>query len=151
MKCLFAMILMFVLMFYHSYITAAESAVRINEVMSSNGVSAYDEEGDTPDWLEIYNPTTTPISLKDWRISDNSVYYQAWKFPDTTIAPKSFIRVYCSEKNRVGKGYYIVEASGASFYENPLAEKFHFEYIQMKAAQGMPLLADKLIKEYAKK
>lgn len=138
MKFLSILILTFVLMFDASIISA-ELTIRINEAMSSNGTSAYDEEGDTPDWLELYNPTTMPISLKDWRISDNSVYQQAWKFPDTTIAPKSFIRVYCSEKNRVGKGYCIVEASGASFYENPLAEWFHFEYVKMPGDFEMSL------------
>ncbi len=42
---------------------------------------------------------------------------------------------------------YVVdpEVPNVSVPRNPI------EYIQMKAAQGMPLLADKLIKEYAKK
>lgn len=138
MKCLYTMIVTFVLM-VNPFIISAESSVRINEAMPSNGISTYDEEGDTPDWLELYNPTTMPISLKDWRISDNSVYQQAWKFPDTTIASKSFIRVYCSEKNRVGNGYYIVEASGVSFYQSSFEEWFHFEYVKMSGDFEMSL------------
>ena len=37
--------------------------VVINEVMSSNGSTVYDEDGDTPDWIELYNSGTVGIDL----------------------------------------------------------------------------------------
>ena len=38
-------------------------SVQINEVVSSNGSSFYDEDGDTPDWIELYNTTDQPIAV----------------------------------------------------------------------------------------
>ena len=29
--------------------------IQINEIVSSNGIMLYDEDGDTPDWIELYN------------------------------------------------------------------------------------------------
>ena len=42
----------------------------INEVMSSNGSTIYDEDGDTPDWIEIYNSETVGIDLSGYGIND---------------------------------------------------------------------------------
>ena len=35
---------------------ALSQSLQINEVVSSNSSIFYDEDGDTPDWIEIYNP-----------------------------------------------------------------------------------------------
>ena len=31
--------------------------VQINEVMASNQTTVFDEDGDTPDWIELHNPS----------------------------------------------------------------------------------------------
>lgn len=36
--------------------------IRINEVVSSNS-EHFDEDGDTPDWIELHNFGSTPVSL----------------------------------------------------------------------------------------
>lgn len=38
-------------------------SIQLNEIVSSNGDNLYDEDGDTPDWIEIYNPTNESIDL----------------------------------------------------------------------------------------
>ena len=35
----------------------------INEVMASNSATIFDEDGDASDWIELYNPRGTPVSL----------------------------------------------------------------------------------------
>ena len=40
--------------------------IQLNEIVSSNGDNLYDEDGDTPDWIEIYNPTSEPVNLRFW-------------------------------------------------------------------------------------
>ena len=46
--------------------------VRINEVMSSNIDVIYDEDGDTPDWIELNNFGASPVNLGDYYLSDDS-------------------------------------------------------------------------------
>ena len=43
----------------------------VSEFMASNGDSLFDEDGDSSDWLEIYNPTTLPIDLQGWYLTDD--------------------------------------------------------------------------------
>ena len=34
--------------------------IQLNEIVSSNGENLFDEDGDTPDWIELYNYGSTP-------------------------------------------------------------------------------------------
>ena len=45
---------------------AFSQSIQINEIVSSNQSSYYDEDGETPDWIELYNPTPSNISLNGW-------------------------------------------------------------------------------------
>ena len=51
--------------------TASWAALRINEWMAGNDSHLDPADNDTDDWLEIYNPTGTPVVLTNWRLSDN--------------------------------------------------------------------------------
>ena len=44
--------------------------IRINEVVSSNSIY-FDEDGDTPDWIELYNYGTQSVNLSNWTLSDD--------------------------------------------------------------------------------
>ena len=48
--------------------------VRINEAVSSNS-NFIDEDGDSPDWFELYNYGNQSISLKNWTVSDLSLIH----------------------------------------------------------------------------
>ena len=50
---------------------AIGQTVRLNEIASTN-VSFPDEDGDTPDWFELYNGGLQTINLNGWSISDKS-------------------------------------------------------------------------------
>ncbi len=45
--------------------------IRINEVVSSNSVYT-DEDGDTPDWLEVHNFGTEDVSINGWSLTDDA-------------------------------------------------------------------------------
>ena len=49
--------------------------VHLNEIVSSNGDNLYDEDGDTPDWVEIYNPTSEIVNLSGYGLSDLSLIH----------------------------------------------------------------------------
>ncbi|GAB1450428.1 hypothetical protein MASR2M47_04840 [Draconibacterium sp.] len=62
-------------------LNVAAQNLTINEIMSSNALVVYDEDGDTPDWLEIINNSTTEIDLSDYFLSDNPGNFLKWQFP----------------------------------------------------------------------
>jgi hypothetical protein len=72
----------------------------INEIMSDNGSTIYDEEGDTPDWIELYNPGEDEVWLTGFGLSDNPDELFRWTFPQVSIQPDEHIVVFTSNKNR---------------------------------------------------
>ena len=75
-------------------------SVQINEVVSSNGSSFYDEDGDTPDWIELYNTTDQPIDLLGYGITDDPGDLSKWVFPSLYLQPNSFFVLFASDKDR---------------------------------------------------
>ena len=74
--------------------------IQLNEIVSSNGDNLYDEDGDTPDWIEIHNPGPQVLNLSGFGLSDDTEDFHKWIFPDMNINPNDFIVVLASEKNR---------------------------------------------------
>ena len=77
--------------------------VRLNEVVSSNS-TFYDEDGDTPDWIELYNYGNKIINLQNWHLSDDSDNLKKWSLPEISINPNNYLLIWSSGKNR--KLYY---------------------------------------------
>jgi hypothetical protein len=73
----------------------------INEIMSSNGYTIPDEDGDYSDWIEIYNNETTDIDLTGFGLSDDVSTPYKWVFPSVSIPPKDHLLVFASDKNRI--------------------------------------------------
>ncbi len=72
----------------------------INEVMASNRCTIEDEDGDYPDWFEIYNPGNQPVSMDGYWVTNNSDEPFMWKFPAVTIEPDGYLVVFASGKDR---------------------------------------------------
>ena len=72
----------------------------INEMMSSNGVTIQDEDGDYSDWIEIYNDESTAVDLSGYGLSDDASEPYKWIMPSLTIAPKDHLMIFASDKNR---------------------------------------------------
>jgi hypothetical protein len=71
----------------------AKGALLVNEFM-------YAPTGDEQEWVELFNPTTDTVNLKNWRISDNNV------------STKTLIS---SSDVFVPPGGYVIVAQNASF------------------------------------
>jgi hypothetical protein len=74
--------------------------VMITEFMASNDGPVLDEDGDSSDWIEIYNPDTVPVILEDWSLTDDPNNLGKWRFPAKTINPNSYLIVFASGKER---------------------------------------------------
>ena len=80
---------------FHSF----SQTIRINEAISSNSVFI-DEDGDSPDWFELYNYGSQEISLNNWTVSDKDDNPDKWTFPDISISPNEYLLVWASGKDR---------------------------------------------------
>jgi hypothetical protein len=68
----------------------------INEVSPANVSVLLDEEGESPDWLELYNADTVPVSLQGWTLSDDGDVPDMWSIPSLTLQPGELLVVYAS-------------------------------------------------------
>ena len=76
----------------------------ISEFLASNRGGLKDEDGDTPDWIELYNPDPTPVNLEGWTLTDLATNPAPWRLPATSLAPGGFLVVFASGKNRATAG-----------------------------------------------
>jgi hypothetical protein len=73
--------------------------IRINELVASNS-TFQDEDGDTPDWIELYNYGSSPVSLINWSISDEEDDTNPWVFPEIILNEDEYMLLWASNKNR---------------------------------------------------
>ncbi len=96
--------------------------LRINELMASNHTSLEDAFGRAPDWIELYNPTDAPVSLKGFFLSDKRDEPERYAFPEDAVVEAG--------------GYVIVFASGA---KKDIADEFHTSFKLSAAGEGVYL------------
>ena len=76
-------------------------SVQLNEIVSSNASTIFDEDGDYPDWIEIYNSGESSLQLKGFGLSDDINKPFEWVFPEVELSPSSFFVLFASGKNRL--------------------------------------------------
>lgn len=76
------------------------SSVIISELMASNdGDVIKDGDGDSEDWLELYNGTGSAVSLDNYFLTDDASMPRKWQFPaGTTIGAGEYLIVWASDK-----------------------------------------------------
>jgi hypothetical protein len=74
--------------------------VVVSEMMSANRQTLRDEDGDTPDWVELRNAGPAPVNLEGWHLTDDSLETTKWPFPAITLPPGGYLVVFASGKNR---------------------------------------------------
>ena len=101
--------------------TVQGPSVRINEFVASNRDGLADGDGNTPDWIELYNTQASPISIGGWYLTDKRDDPYKWPFPRGTVLPSNgYLVVFASAqpaKDHVdAKGYlhanFALDADG---------------------------------------
>jgi len=80
----------------------------INEFLASNASrlplsegGLLDADGDSSDWIELYNPTQRTFDLGGWYLTDDPGELTRWRFPPgIRIVPNGYLLVFASGKNR---------------------------------------------------
>ena len=75
------------------------SSVCISEAMAKNKAALPDLDGDFPDWIELWNPTSQVQDLSGWTLVKNDGK-SVWAFPSFSLHADSRIVVFASKKDR---------------------------------------------------
>ena len=79
-------------------------AVVITEFLAENRDGILDEDGESPDWIEIQNQGAAAVDLEGWYLSDDADELQRWRFPRVEILPGGYLLVFASGKDRAAAG-----------------------------------------------
>jgi hypothetical protein len=82
----------------------ATTGIAINELVAENAGGLQDEDGASPDWIELVSTNAAPLSLAGWRLTDDPANLTKWTFPETPVDPGGFLVVFASSKNRTVPG-----------------------------------------------
>ncbi len=78
---------------FYAFLVRKDSSelVYINEVCSSNLRAYKDDNGDHPDYIELYNADDRDIDLNGWKLSDSRDSGKGWTMPEAVIPSGGFI------------------------------------------------------------
>lgn len=88
------------LVIFITIVSLHSQAIRINEIMSANAITICDEDGDSPDWIELYNNSAVEINLLNFGLSDERDALYKWQFPDISLLPDEYFIIFASDKDR---------------------------------------------------
>ncbi|HKQ37627.1 MAG TPA: lamin tail domain-containing protein [Verrucomicrobiae bacterium] len=73
----------------------------LNEFMADNRNTLEDEDGDTEDWIEIYNPSGFEVDIGGWFLTDDASQLSKWRFPiGKTVPGNGYLVVFASNKDK---------------------------------------------------
>jgi hypothetical protein len=73
---------------------------RITELMARNTDTLEDEDGSTPDWIELHNPGTAAYDLTGHFLSDTLDDPEKWAFPAMELPAGGYLVIFASSKDR---------------------------------------------------
>lgn len=92
--------------------------VVINEGSNRNYSTIADEDGEYPDWIELFNSGTDTVNLLNYSISDNAANPAKWILPNLKLPPGGYRTIFCSGKDRKPLSGFIHVVTSEAF--NPV-------------------------------
>jgi hypothetical protein len=80
--------------------TTEGASIFLNEVVALNDNGRVDEDGDRPDWIELFNGTGASVNLGGYGLSDEEDTPFKWVFPSRVMTAGGFALVFASGKDR---------------------------------------------------
>ncbi len=111
----------------------------LNEVVSKNENGVEDEDGNTSDWIELFNTTSQPIDLGQYALSDDETVPEKWVFPSISLGSSEYLLVFASGKDRRGGAILHTNFRISSGGESIVLSKLNGERVDHVA---VPFLGD---------
>ncbi len=83
-------------------ISVIDPSVGISEFMASNSTILLDEDGESSDWIEIFNEQAEELNLAGWYLTDDVADLTKWQFPSRVVPGGGYLVVFASNKDRSG-------------------------------------------------
>ncbi len=95
--------------------------IHINEVMSANDLTIDDEDGDSSDWVELFNAGPYAQNLTGFYLSDDPDNISKWALPGVMLGAQEYLLIFCSGKDRgvIGEELHTnfkISASGETIF-----------------------------------
>ncbi len=87
------------------FASGGDSHIYVTEIVSRNKTLIYDLDGESSDYIEIFNSGDTDVNLHGWFLSDKESKPKKYSFPDVTVKAGEYLVVFCS-----GKDFYDEES-----------------------------------------
>ncbi len=107
--------LLFILLFLLIIGNNSMAQVVINEGSNRNYSTIADEDGEYPDWIELYNAGHDTVNLFNYALTDDILAPGKWTFPNIKLMPKQYKTIFCSGKDRKPISAFIDVASTDTF------------------------------------
>src|SRR5688500_11423946 len=72
----------------------------INEFMASNDNTLDGVDGQSSDWIEIYHPGDSNLSLDGYYLTDDPLDLDEWRIPNVSINAGGYLVIVASQKDR---------------------------------------------------
>lgn len=69
----------------------------ISEFLASNDDSLIDDNGNSSDWIELYNAADQPIDLAGYSLTDDPTEIDKWVFPSFPFEPNDYLVVFAGD------------------------------------------------------
>jgi hypothetical protein len=112
---------------------SAHGTLHLTEFMADNGGSHFDADGDSSDWIEIFNFGPGDANLDGYFLTDNEGALTKWRFPAEQLAEGAFLVVFASEKDR--------RVAGAELHTNFKIDQ-DGEYLALIAPNGTTVITE---------
>ena len=78
-----------------------QAQVQINELLAINSTIAHDPDfGEFSDFVELYNPTATPVSLAGYTFTDDPADKGKWALPAMELAPGQHLVIWADGQDK---------------------------------------------------
>ncbi|MFQ5638142.1 MAG: CotH kinase family protein, partial [bacterium] len=74
----------------------------INEFLALNQETKFDRDGDSSDWIELFNAGSESVDVQGFTLTDDPGVPGQWTLPSVTLAPGDFLLVWASGKDLKG-------------------------------------------------
>ncbi len=118
--------------------STAAAQVVINEVLASNRLTNFDEDGDSGDWLELYNAGDAAVSLAGFGVSDDEAETLKWQIPELVLEPGEFATLWCSGKDRIVPAADTISSDSVMFRPEVVGLDAEWSYLTGSPEDGPP-------------